>query len=115
MKLVKYNKKNAFKSKFPPSYPNEMMVKIFSSRIYSSVRIKPAGQNKILEIGSFSGNNLRFFIENGFKAYGVEINQQLVDLGVKNLKDLKLKLQLLKLEKIQKYHLKITFLIPWSP
>ena len=28
MKLVKYNKKNAFKSKFPPSYPNEMMVKI---------------------------------------------------------------------------------------
>ena len=77
MKLVNINK-NVFKSKFP-SYPNEMMVKILVLE-FIEVRIKPAGQNKILEIGSFSGNNLRFFIENGFKAYGVEINQQLVDL-----------------------------------
>lgn len=97
MKLVKYNKKNAFRSKFPPSYPNEMMVKIFSSRIYSSTRIKPANQNKILEIGSFSGNNLRFFIENGFKAYGIEINRQLVDLGLKNLKRLKIKTPIIKI------------------
>ena len=109
MKLVKYNKKNVFKSKFPPSHPNEMMVKIFSSRIYSSVRIKPAGQNKILEIGSFSGNNLRFFIENGFKAYGVEINQQLVDLGVKNLKRLKIKTPVIKIGKNTKIPFKNNF------
>ena len=31
MKLVNYNKKNSHTSKYPPSYPNEMMVKIISS------------------------------------------------------------------------------------
>ncbi len=91
MNFVKYNKKNSHKSKKPPSYPNEMMVKIFSSRDYSKIKIKPSYQNKILEIGSFSGNNLRYFIENGYKAYGIEINQKLIDLGLKNLKRLKIK------------------------
>ena len=91
MTLVKYSKKNAHKSKHPPSYPNEMMVKIFSSGHYSNIKIKPSHQNKILEVGSFSGNNLRYFIENSFKSYGIEINQQLVDLGIKNLKRLKIK------------------------
>jgi SAM-dependent methyltransferase len=97
MKLVEYNKKNAHKSKYPPSYPNEMMVKIFSSNYYSKINIKPFHRNRILEIGSFSGNNLRYFIENGFQSYGVEINQQLVDLGVKNLKRLKIKPPLIKI------------------
>lgn len=96
IKVVKYTKKNSFSSTYPPSYPNEMMVKIFSSKNYSKIHIKPANKNKILEIGSFSGNNLRYFIENGFKAYGVEINQQLVDLGIKNLKRLKIKPPLIK-------------------
>ena len=97
MKLIKYNKKNAHKSKYPPSYPNEMMVKIFSSNHYSNINIKPFHQNKVLEIGSFSGNNLRYFIENGFKSYGVEINKQLVDLGIENLKRLKIKPPLIKI------------------
>ena len=64
MKLVKYNNQNSHTSKTPPSSPNEMMVKIFSSKHYSNIRIKPPSKNKILEVGSFSGNNLRYFIEN---------------------------------------------------
>ena len=86
MKLVKYTKKNTHKSKNPPSYPNEMMVKIFSSKHYSNIKIKSSSKNKILEVGSFSGNNLRYFIENNYKTYGMEINQQLVNLGIENLK-----------------------------
>ena len=46
---------------------NEMMVKMFSSNIYSN-NIKKIffskSKKKILEVGSSSGNNLRFFIEN---------------------------------------------------
>jgi len=97
MKLVKYTKKNSHKSQHPTSYPNEMMVKIFSSKHYSNIRIKSPSKNKILEIGSMSGNNLRYFIENGFKPYGVEINQELVDLGVSNLKRLRVKPPLIKI------------------
>jgi len=96
MKLVKYNKQNSHSSKHPPSYPNEMMVKIFSSKNYSNIKINPK-PNKILEIGSFSGNNLRFFFENGFKSYGIEINQKLVNLGVTNLKRLGIKSPLIKI------------------
>jgi len=97
VKLVKYTKNNSHKSNHPPSYPNEMMVKIFSSKHYSNIRLKPPSKNKILEIGSFSGNNLRYFIENNYKTYGVEINQELVKLGVKNLKRLKIKPPLIKI------------------
>ena len=97
MKLVKYNNQNSHTSKNPPSYPNEMMVKIFSSKHYSNIRIKPPSKNKILEVGSFSGNNLRYFIENGFKSYGIEINQKLVDLGIANLKRLRVKSPLIKI------------------
>jgi len=97
MKIVKYNKKNSHTSKNPPSYPNEMMVKIFSSKNYSNTRIKSSSKNKVLEIGSFSGNNLRYFVENGFKTYGIEINQKLIDLGKKNLKRLNIKPPLIKI------------------
>ncbi len=97
MKLVKYNNKNAFGSKHPPSYPNEMMVKIFSSKTYSNIKIKPSHQNRVLEVGSFSGNNLRYFIENSYKTYGIEINQKLVNLGLKNLKRLKVKIPTIKI------------------
>ena len=62
MKLVKYNNKNAYGSKYPPSYPNEMMVKIFSS-----------------------------------KTYGIEINQNLVNLGLQNLKRLNVKIPTIKI------------------
>ena len=97
MKLVKYTRKNTHRSKYPPLYPNEMMIKIFNSKKYSNIKIRPPHLNKILEVGSFSGNNLKYFIENGFKSYGIEINQDLVDLGVKTLKRLKIKTPLIKI------------------
>jgi SAM-dependent methyltransferase len=97
MKIVRYTKNNSYKANYPPSYPNEMMVKIFSSKRYSNIRLKSPSKNKILEIGSLSGNNLRFFIENNYKTYGIEINQSLVNLGIKNLKRLKIKPPLIKI------------------
>ena len=43
-KLVKYAKQNSISNKnfvkYPPSYPNEMMVKILSSPFYSNVTDK---------------------------------------------------------------------------
>lgn len=98
MKLVRYTKKNAYSAKFPPSYPNEMMVKILSSKNYSNINPKFfKKKNKILEVGCFSGNNLRFFIENGFDTYGVEINSQLINLARQNLKRLGIKPPTIKL------------------
>ena len=104
IKLVKYTKKNAFnknnKTKLPPSYPNEMMVKMFSSNIYSN-NIKKIffskSKKKILEVGSSSGNNLRFFIENKINCFGVEINKEMVDLGRNNLKRLGYKIPEIKI------------------
>ena len=40
---------------------------------------------KVLEIGCFSGNNIRFFIERGWQVCGTELNQEMVSLGVDNL------------------------------
>ena len=86
MKLVKYTKKNSYKSKFPPSFPNEMMVKFFSSKKYSNINFKSPSNNKVLEIGSFSGNNLRYFIENNYKTYGIEITViSVIEIGKSKL------------------------------
>ena len=109
MKLVKYTKKNSYKSKFPPSFPNEMMVKFFSSKKYSNINFKSPSNNKVLEIGSFSGNNLRYFIENNYKTYGIEINQELVDIGLKNLKRLKIKPPIIKIGSNTKIPFKTNF------
>ena len=63
-----WTKNNAFNkakgSSFPPSYPNEMLVKFFSSKSYSNLT-SPLFKDKIkvCELGCFSGNNLRFFID----------------------------------------------------
>jgi len=96
-KLIGYKNSNAFNRKnlaqFPPSYPNEMMVKILSSKAYSQILPKSFFKKKlkVLEIGCASGNNLRFFIEKNCDVRGVEINKDMINLGVKNLKRLKYK------------------------
>lgn len=89
-KLVNYNVKNSFNrrmgAKFPPSFPNEMLVKILSSNFYSNIKKNFFNKRlKILEVGSSSGNNLRFFLEKKYTSYGIEINKEMVDLGKKNL------------------------------
>jgi ubiquinone/menaquinone biosynthesis C-methylase UbiE len=102
-KLVNYTSKNAFNkkfhTKFPPSYPNEMMVKVLSSSFYSNLVSESFlnKKNKVLEIGSSSGNNLRFFIDKKFETYGIEINKEMINLGKKNLKRLGYKIPEIKL------------------
>jgi ubiquinone/menaquinone biosynthesis C-methylase UbiE len=102
-KFVKYTLKNAFnknyKTKFPPSYPNEMMVKILSSSYYSKIIPKKFfdKKNKVIEVGSSSGNNLRFFIDKKFDTHGIEINKDMVKFGKKNLKRMGYKIPKIKI------------------
>ena len=103
-KLVKYTLQNSYSKKnlvkIPPSYPNEMMVKLFSSTFYSNLIKKKFFKKKIfkiLEVGSSSGNNLRYFIDRKFKTYGIEINKDMVNLGIKNLKRMKYRVPEIKI------------------
>ena len=80
-----WNKKNATTSKHPPSYPNEMLVKICSSNFYSPLVDLLPKHASVLEVGIFSGNNARFFLENGFDVTGSEINYDLIQLCKENL------------------------------
>jgi len=103
-KLVKYTKQNSISNKnfvkYPPSYPNEMMVKILSSPFYSNVADKKFFKKKnlkILEIGSSSGNNLRYFLDRNFQTFGIEINKDMVDLGRINLKRMGYKIPQIKI------------------
>jgi precorrin-6B methylase 2 len=61
-----------------------MLVKILSTNRFCT--FDNLNENvKVCEIGSFSGSNLRFFLDKKFVVYGVEINQEMVELGVQNL------------------------------
>ena len=77
-----------------------MMVKLFSSTFYSNLIKKKFFKKKIfkiLEVGSSSGNNLRYFIDRKFKTYGIEINKDMVNLGIKNLKRMKYRVPEIKI------------------
>jgi len=79
--------KNKLGSKSPPAYPNEMLVKICSSKSYSRLTSKLFDKKlRVCEIGCFTGNNMRFFLDKGHKVYGVEINKFLVNLCKKYIK-----------------------------
>lgn len=88
-----YNKERG--AKHPPLYPNEYMVKCFSSDSYSFINKKlrakaDASPNplRVLEVGFFSGNNIRFFLDKGYEVEGCEISEEIGGVGVKNLRDL---------------------------
>ena len=91
-KSQKWNLKNSFDrsmgAKHPPSYPNEMVVKLCSSKKYSDLTKNIFLKKKInvCEIGCLSGNNLRFFLDKKWNTHGVEINQKLIKLTINNLK-----------------------------
>ena len=104
--MIKQNKiwlkKNSFEkkfgSKFPPSYPNETVIKLCTSKRLSGISTNIFKKNfKVIEIGCFAGNNLRFFIENKIQCFGSEINKEMVKLCQDNLKRLKLKPPLVKI------------------
>lgn len=89
-------KKNIYNKKFgatnPPSYPNEMLVKICSSTNYSKLTNSIFNKKlKICEIGCLTGNNLRFFLDKNHEVHGVEINKNLINLCKENIKKFKLK------------------------
>ena len=97
MKIKLYHRNNniykkALGSTNPPIYPNEMLVKICSSKNYSNLtRNLFIKKIKVCEIGCLAGNNLRFFSERGYEVYGIEINKFLVNLCNKFLRKFKLK------------------------
>ena len=97
--IIKNSFNKSLGAKFPPSYPNEMLVKLCSSRRYSeltkSLFLKK--KIKVCEIGCLSGNNIRFFLDKKWITHGVEINKELLDLAKKNLKRFKQKVNSLKI------------------
>jgi len=95
-------KKNSFEkkhgSKSPPSYPNEMLVRLCTSKRFSQNAINIFKKNyKVIEVGCFAGNNLRYFIENNIKCFGSELNNEMVQLCKENLNRFKLKPPLIKI------------------
>tara|TARA_B100002052_G_C15856697_1_gene587895 strand:- start:810 stop:1517 length:708 start_codon:yes stop_codon:yes gene_type:complete len=100
----KWNQSNAFRkalmAKYPPSYPNEMLVKICSSKYYSNLNNLLLNSKKIdiCEIGCFGGNNLRFFFEKNYNVFGVDVNNNIIKMCKKNLKRLNYKIKKFNLE-----------------
>jgi SAM-dependent methyltransferase len=86
---VNWTKQNAIDrsklAKIPPSWPNEMMVKVLSSTNYSPIIGELPDNPSVLEVGIFSGNNSRFFLENGYSVSGSELNQEMIELCEENL------------------------------
>jgi SAM-dependent methyltransferase len=70
---------------FPPSWPNEMLVKVLSSLHYSPIVGVLPNDAKALEVGIFSGNNARFLIESGYQVSGSELNSEMIELCKDNL------------------------------
>jgi len=96
LKKNSYDKKKGSKS--PPSYPNEMLIRLCTSKRFSKFPLNIFKKNfKVIEIGCFAGNNLRFFIENKVKCYGSEINNNMVNLCKENLKRFKIKTPIIKI------------------
>lgn len=86
---MNWNQENSFDksllSKFPPSWPNEMLVKVLSSLNYSPIVGTLSKPIKVFEVGIFSGNNARFLLENGYEVSGSELNEEMIELGIRNL------------------------------
>tara|TARA_B100001250_G_scaffold323679_1_gene287137 strand:- start:133 stop:849 length:717 start_codon:yes stop_codon:yes gene_type:complete len=65
-----------------PRFPREYLVKTLSSSLNTGLDPLPIDSSKrVLEIGAFGANNIRFLYEKGYKQiYGIEITESLVDL-----------------------------------
>ncbi len=68
-----------------PSYPNEVMVKIFSSGTYSTSFCPVEEDQKVLDVGCGAGNNLIFFLNKGCKCFGIDVTEDMVELAAENL------------------------------
>ena len=95
-------KKN--QKKYPTSYPSETLIRILlSSKKYLGIELNMFEKNfKVFELGSFYGNNLRFFLDNKIDVYGSEIDNKGVARCTKNLKKIGYKnLKISKAENIK--------------
>ena len=90
-KLKKWKKDIVFRknmgTKNPVSYPNEMLVKLCSSKYYSKLNSIFFNGKKldICEVGCLGGNNLRFFNELNHNVHGIEVNKSMIDVCKNNL------------------------------
>lgn len=88
----KWTKENSMSTvhgnSIPPSYPNEVLVKTFASSYYSeNFRPLEVGQ-KVLDVGCGSANNLTFFMDRGCQCFGVDVTEDMVEIGKENMKRL---------------------------
>lgn len=71
-----------------PAFPHEYLVKTLSSSSNSGLLPLPIS-SRILEIGCFGANNLRFFWEKGYhNLYGIEVTPSLVTMAQTSAKHL---------------------------
>lgn len=87
----KWNKENSMDRKdnsIPPSYPNEVMVKSFSSSYYSSTFCPVEKGQKVIDVGCGFGNNLVYFLDRNCEGCGIEVTPDMIDLAKDNLKRL---------------------------
>ncbi len=76
-------------NKIPPSYPNEMMVKVFSTVHYSRLFGQPVvAGTKVIDVGSGFGNNLVYFLDRGLEGYGVDVTDDMIGLAAQNMQRL---------------------------
>ena len=66
-----------------------MLVKVLSSLDYSPIVGEIPLRANVLEVGIFSGNNARFFLENDYAVSGSELNLEMIELCKENLTRLK--------------------------
>lgn len=59
-------------------YPSETLVRLFKGNYIPNLQKDKSGL-KILDVGCGNGNNTVFFKSIGFDAYGVEIDQEIID------------------------------------
>ena len=64
-----------------PQWPNETMVKAFSSGQYSTEFAGVEPGSRVLDIGCLYCNNLRFFAAKECELFGVEVNREMVGLA----------------------------------
>jgi len=85
----KWTKQNSMKTSggnsIPPSYPNEVMIKVFASSFYSDNFQPVRNGQKVLDVGCGFGNNLTFFLDRGCDVTGVDVTEDMVEQATDNL------------------------------
>ena len=88
----KWTKENAMDrtkgNSIPPSYPNEVMVKTFSSSAYSLNFTPVEKGQKVIDVGCGYGNNLVYFLDRDCKGFGVDVTEDMVGLARDNMERL---------------------------